>query len=114
MSFCDETMNLYVNKMELLRTFFEVKLIQRFFFRKISKHLSLPVWIPSGPISLITAASSGLRVFSIAFVVACGMWVHVVHEPNVNHLPSNVTDELKKVHFTRLLMPQAMFVRDAR
>ena len=65
----------------------------------------MPVWIPSGPISLITAVSSGLRVFSIAFVVACGMWVHVVHEPNVNHLPSNVTNELKKVHFTRLLIP---------
>ena len=74
----------------------------------------MPVWIPSGPISLITAASSGLRVFSIAFVVACGMWVHVVHEPNVNHLPSNVTDELKKVHITRLLMPQAMLMRDAK
>ena len=31
MSFCDETVNPYVNKMELLRTFFEVKLIQQFF-----------------------------------------------------------------------------------
>ena len=36
---------------------------------------------------------------SIAFVVACGLWVHVVHVPNVNRLPSNVTDELKKGAF---------------